>query len=465
MSLTKVSYSMIAGEYANALDYGAVGDGSADDTAALQAAINGAIADKKPLYIPAGTYKTTATLTILNPYGQGFDLYGAGNGTTVIKAFHTGNAVLSMIGAINCSISYITLQGDTTTFPKCGLILGRSSAASAGWHTFNKILVTGAFSLAGVYNIASEGNGWYDLFVILASQATAKYGVVMAGQDFESVGGLTASTMIDQQFYNASVYMNGTGTVAAVYISGAIGTGNIGFYGGYFVVNKAGSSYVHINNGSQDGLSSSGPFIFDNISGETIGVVDVIGFNFTAATGGIFCRQVSVRNCVMLVGFTGRFVKQDALIGLANSYIQGWGVIQTNNYANPAPVDVNANNKLTIIDYGLGYYEDDTYTPTIAATSGTITTYTASGRYVRNGNAVILTLVIDIVTLGTASGSLTFNLPFPVVTGERYIGSAQNVGNGNSGHIRVSDPERLITLSSLTTGVIVATLSYNTYGY
>ena len=212
-------------------------------------------------------------------------------------------------------------------------------------------------------------------------------------------------------------------------------------------------------------MSTSGPFIFDNISGETIGVVDVIGFNFTATTGGIFCRQVSVRNCVMLVGFTGRFVKQDALIGLANSYIQGWGVIETNNYANPAPVDLNANNKLTVIDYGLGFYEDDTYTPIIGATSGTITTYTASGRYVRNGNAVILSLVIDIVTLGTASGSLTFDLPFPVVTGERYIGSAQNVNNGNSGHIRVSDPERLITLSSLTTGVIVATLSYNTYGY
>lgn len=465
MSLTKVSYSMIAGEYANALDYGVVGDGTTNDTVALQAAINGAIAAKKPLYIPAGTYKTTATLTILNPYGQGFDLYGAGDGTTIIKAVHTGNAIVSMIGATNCSLNHLTLQGDTTTFPKCGLILGRSSAASAGWHTFNKIYITGAFSLAGVYNIASEGNGWYDLFVIMASQSTAKYGVLMSGQDFESVGGLTASTMIDQQFYNASVYMGGSSGVAAVYINGAVGTGNIGFYGGYFVVSTVGSSYVQIASGVQDGLSSSGPFVFDNISGETIGVISVTGFKFTANSGNIYCRQVSVRNCVFLVGTSGRFLTEDSNIGLKNSSIQGWGVIDTNDYSAPAPVTLNGNNLLTTIDYGFGFYEDDTYTPTITATSGTITTYTASGRYVRNGNAVVLSLVINLSAVGTASGSLIFNLPFPVVTGERYIGSAQNVSDGNSGFIRVSTSEFFITLSSLTNGTIVATLPYNTYGY
>lgn len=52
MSLTKATYSMIDGAPANVLDYGAVGDGVTDDSAAIQAAINAA----SRIYFPAGTY-------------------------------------------------------------------------------------------------------------------------------------------------------------------------------------------------------------------------------------------------------------------------------------------------------------------------------------------------------------------------------------------------------------------------
>jgi nitrous oxidase accessory protein NosD len=61
MALTKVSYSMIDGAVANVLDFGAVGDGSNNDTTAIQAAIDsGATA----VFFPQGTYKITATLNI-----------------------------------------------------------------------------------------------------------------------------------------------------------------------------------------------------------------------------------------------------------------------------------------------------------------------------------------------------------------------------------------------------------------
>ena len=52
MSLTKATYSLINGAPVNVLDYGAVGNGIANDAAAIQAALN----TGKAVYIPQGTY-------------------------------------------------------------------------------------------------------------------------------------------------------------------------------------------------------------------------------------------------------------------------------------------------------------------------------------------------------------------------------------------------------------------------
>ena len=57
MALTKVSYSMITGATVNVLDYGAVGDGVANDQPAIQAAINAANTQGGGIvYFPVGTY-------------------------------------------------------------------------------------------------------------------------------------------------------------------------------------------------------------------------------------------------------------------------------------------------------------------------------------------------------------------------------------------------------------------------
>ena len=75
MALTKATYSMIVGAAVNVLDYGAVGNGIADDTTALQAAINAAHTASKPVYLPAGTYKVIDSLVLYDNavvFGDGF---------------------------------------------------------------------------------------------------------------------------------------------------------------------------------------------------------------------------------------------------------------------------------------------------------------------------------------------------------------------------------------------------------
>jgi polygalacturonase len=54
MALTKATYSMINGAPVNVLDYGAVGDNSTNDAAAIQAAVNALPASGGALEFPSG---------------------------------------------------------------------------------------------------------------------------------------------------------------------------------------------------------------------------------------------------------------------------------------------------------------------------------------------------------------------------------------------------------------------------
>jgi hypothetical protein len=74
-------------------DFGAKGDGTTNDTTAIQNAINAAITANQALYIPAGTYKVTSSLTINGPLG--FKIYGDGT-TSIIQATNFTGSVLNI---------------------------------------------------------------------------------------------------------------------------------------------------------------------------------------------------------------------------------------------------------------------------------------------------------------------------------------------------------------------------------
>ena len=78
MSLTKATYSMISGAPANILDFGAVGDGTTDDTAAIQAALNAS----EQVIVPAGlTPLVSASISVPSQTCLQF-LGGTGNLTS-----------------------------------------------------------------------------------------------------------------------------------------------------------------------------------------------------------------------------------------------------------------------------------------------------------------------------------------------------------------------------------------------
>jgi hypothetical protein len=75
------------GDSVNVKDFGAIGDGVADDTAAIQAAVNGS--GGKAVYFPSGTYKISQALVIS---GSGVSLFGDGDSASTI--FTTANITM-----------------------------------------------------------------------------------------------------------------------------------------------------------------------------------------------------------------------------------------------------------------------------------------------------------------------------------------------------------------------------------
>lgn len=89
------------------------------------------------------------------------------------------------------------------------------------------------------------------------------------------------------------------------------------------------------------------------------------------------------------------------------------------------------------------------YTPTLTSTSGSITSYTSSGRYTKIGKTVVVWISYDITNNGTGAGQIDVSLP---VTGLGPTGT----GSG----IRLSDGAMIQGFMPGTTVVRLATYSF-----
>ncbi|MEO8735393.1 MAG: glycosyl hydrolase family 28-related protein [Edaphobacter sp.] len=125
----------------NVANYGARGDGRADDTAAINSAMSACVAPALPhngcvLYFPAGAYISTG-LT-LRSY---VNMKGDGWGTSVLLLKpHTASDVLTVpVDAFNFSISGLTLDGNSGRggIGNC-FFVAPTSTGPAEWNTANK---------------------------------------------------------------------------------------------------------------------------------------------------------------------------------------------------------------------------------------------------------------------------------------------------------------------------------------
>jgi len=93
------------------------------------------------------------------------------------------------------------------------------------------------------------------------------------------------------------------------------------------------------------------------------------------------------------------------------------------------------------------------FTPTVSAASGTITSYTVSARYSLSGKVCVATYQIDLTNVGTASGTMIVTAPFAARTltpSTAFVGAAtENNNTGKGGYANLySGQSNILTRDS-----------------
>ncbi|MGN6479491.1 glycosyl hydrolase family 28-related protein [Luteibacter sp.] len=131
-------------------DFGAKGDGTTDDAASIQAAINAAIPVGASVYFPKGKYLINSTVTVdLTSHssevdGKGLNLYGAGAGNTVIVN-GTNNVGIDVVGTMATAAlySYFKIVGIAITKTGAGTgDIGLRIAKSYGVYLNDVVFLT-----------------------------------------------------------------------------------------------------------------------------------------------------------------------------------------------------------------------------------------------------------------------------------------------------------------------------------
>ena len=262
MALTKVTFSMIEGACVNVLDYGAVGDGVANDAAAIAAAV----ATGSNVYLPKGTYYYNSnTPTQLN---TGQIVFGDGQGQTVIKA---GTDAAGSYGILYASaknyvgVHSLTLDGNSTV---SGVAVGGDRS----------LLRFSACNDVSLYDIEIKNYGQKEGGTIPPASGPGGEGP----EEYAWAVGFGGCTRVSlEDIYLHDCYVEGLAVyncraVDCSNFRGYLGTGNCStplHIAAFGDVNF--SKYININNVFIDGSTGSA----FNLTGEYINAANITVFN------------------------------------------------------------------------------------------------------------------------------------------------------------------------------------------
>ena len=122
-------------------------------------------------------------------------------------------------------------------------------------------------------------------------------------------------------------------------------------------------------------------------------------------------------------------------------------------------IDFSANTPATgMTSELLNWYEEGNYTPTVAATTGSITSYTATAYYTRIGRQVTVTSFVTITNAGTGAATLTISLPFTASGSIAFSGTGrENAVTGNALQANITAGGTVMNVVAYNNLTVIAT--------
>lgn len=437
-----------ARESVSVKDFGAVGGGVTDDTAAIQAAINYAMLSDKSLYIPAGDYKITGPLSVY-PASSCY-IYGDGNNTRLVATSFSGG-VLQIFPTNDWSststiISKLSIISSVITSNQFGVLISDASGTSGV--RMDNIYVKGfetGFDLTGSQFCSfSNLSGTNCTAGLVLRQSTAGGG----GNNNTFYDCWFSSNVIGVMLYQSSVYpfhnnkfinlVTHSNTTCAVYVEGmevlsienwapesnGAGASSYTFNG---KVVKAGilhsvktittlRNYDNVSNINPLTLETNSSLCFDGYTGATlIPIADTTSFfTFSDASAKLYegnTSTVFANTPVLVMG--GANYKVLALSSITNT-----GAIP-NDALSVAGYAVNtgytsggtANTNTFVVDAQMGYVLSASY----ANTTSSLIMNTAASSYTGIGSNILFSAMVK-SSNSTASWVINFGQSTVVTT-------------------------------------------------